>query len=242
MVEQIITAFYCVILTKLYKYVILDISPIERGNIMYSIGGYKLRNFKEIQIGDYKAYTTDLHHNNRLIAKLEDKGEGKGMHVVLISQHRSVRKNEFDYILEDMKLLIQKLGKTIKQDAFLNTCTTTIHMSAVGFTELLVDLRGIYEQYELGKQKGTEGKHLAVGATGGSWFTTEGSDIETIPFHFDTKAATYKTALKRTKEHLAKNKELGELRALALLKGDFDWNLSFEDYSNLYTPDLENTK
>lgn len=205
---------------------------------MISVGSYNIRNFEEIEENntDYYMYKLDLYKGNRKIASIENKGE-LGLAINLISQFRSVRKNEFNYLIEDMKKLLSNFKGNISKDAICNSFTDTVYMSAIGFTEMLVDLRAMHIQYKEGIEKTEPNKFLAVYSTGGSFYKTHEKTFSTMHQYFNTKAVTYKTALKRTLERIESKKEQeGEVTALALIKGDFNWSLSFEDYAKLFEP------
>lgn len=159
---------------------------------MFSIGGYHLVNFQQNKYGEYDVYKTELYKGGSRVALVEDTGEG--MKVILVSAYNSVRRNEFDYILEDMKELLSYIN--LDKGALAHKFTQSPYMAAVGFTEFLVELREIVNKYTEGINK-ADGKYIAVGTMGSSWFSTEDEDKVTEVFYFNTKASKYQTAVKR---------------------------------------------
>lgn len=202
---------------------------------MVSLGGYSLKNFNSVTVDGGMLYKAELYKHNKRVALVEDNGE-KGMNVILASKGNSVRKGEFDYILADMKSFLKILEPITTSDAFVKDFARDNFMAVVGFSTLLVDLMVLEEHYTKGIKEVEPNKYFAVGTLGSTWFSKQDSDLDTTPFFFDTKAATYKTAHKRTMEKADKLKpKCGNLTSLVLANGEINWDLSFEDYLDLNT-------
>jgi hypothetical protein len=205
-----------------------------------SLGGYHLKKYDEYAGRDFKAFTVDLHHNDRLIAHLEDKGDG-GM--IQVNFSRDIMKQDayyekyFDFVLKDMELLIKTLGDTVERHASCYTFTNTPYSAAEGFTELLLELKQLSKlSIKAYKQLGDKA-HYAVGSRGHSWFKKGFSIHGESNFCFAVNTldplVAYANAITKLSESY---KENGEVVSLAVLKGEMDWNLDFASFADLHRP------
>lgn len=143
----------------------------------------------------------------------------------------------YDFVLKDLENLLSHLKPVLSEDGLYKTFLNTPYGAAELFGELLISLKEIAKQSNSMYKTVGDKVFYAVFESGNSWFDNESMDKGTTFGAFSIHVEDYETVYKNALEHMeeVKNK-YGKLRALAILKGKMDWNLSFEDYAQLYMP------
>lgn len=200
-----------------------------------SIGGYNIQNYLRIEEGTGRGYSADLYKGDRRIAKILDTGTKHGLVVRLAKSVSNSDEEFYRFVLRDLKELLSHMTKTLEKGGLYESFLVNSQTAAAGFTSLLIDLQGIVGAYDKVKQK--DDNFYIVGSFGGNWFSKDGGTMKTTHFKLHTNTSDYDEAYKQMLENAKrKKKKLGRLVAGAVLLGDMDWNLSFEDYSELYNP------
>jgi hypothetical protein len=203
---------------------------------MHSIGGYNLRKFREYKGRDFPAYEGFLYKGNNEVAYLTDRGDGGSVDIRFSRNDDQATKDAIACVLPDMEDLLKLLKPSLHKGAMWETFLATPYASAEGFAQLLLELSDIVKQANSAVKKTDSGKFYAVGLIGCSWFT-EDNGHGTMTFANFSDFATYEDghayALNYAEKHRAK---VGGLLALAVLQGQMNWNLSFDDYASLYMP------
>lgn len=190
----------------------------------FSLGGYSLENM-EMWKTDKTVAEADLYKGAKKIAHIFNYDDG-------LKALLNGNEEEFEFVLADMKELFSKFNppkdKSCKSQYFLEDIQSAI----VGFGELLIEFQAIVA---LAEENQTEGDaYYYVGATGESWFTPERENSELLIDASPLTAATYEDAVSEAKEILlGEGQTSDEITFFRVVKGDQDWNLSFDEYVSL---------
>lgn len=200
---------------------------------MPSIGGYRLKNIKTLRGHEGLGFVADLYKGVNLIAHLADYGDGSGV-VATRSKEYDAESGYFGVILKDMQELLSKF-KNKGTGALCETFLHSPYTAAEGFGELLLELSELENASKKLSKKTQEGLYYAVAMTGNSWFKNKISNYENHTLSISTDVCDLDLATTIALSTLKKRVEkYGEVVALAVLTGDFHWDLTFEDYAELH--------
>lgn len=139
--------------------------------------------------------------------------------------------------VEDMKILLNEFRNIIDPNALAHRFINSREDAVRGFVHFLNELEdlailgaSVYERTE-------KDNYYVVGTQGVSWFKESDRILPTTLFGFPTKTWHEKTVKEGMRAYNIKNRdEYGEVDALAMLVGDFDWQLTYRMFAWLHVP------
>jgi hypothetical protein len=211
----------------------LDRMNSSGGNKMNSsIGGYNIVNYSKTEVGKYKA---ELFKYETKLATIENLGDDF-IDVTFEPLPEDAKEDYYKFILNDMYELSFELAPVLKDDGLFKSFLLSQYAATIGFVKLLVDLADLITVYNTVPDK-ANGDYYLIGAFGRSWFTKEDASYDKTYFWKYALTHVYIEAEKTLIAHANSRKVLdGRLVAGAVLVGEMDWNISFEDFGELYNP------
>lgn len=197
----------------------------------FSIGGYNIRNFEK---SEKEGYSVALYKNDSKIASVVDLGDG---FIDVDFEPKPDGKEDAKFILNDMYNLLIELESILDEEGKYRGFTKSTYSAVVGFVSLLLDYEGVVNAYEEVPYKETDKDFYIVGSFGFSYFTSEGSKHPRTYFWKFALTHDFYEALKTLKAYAkSRNRLEGNIVAAAILTGEMDWNISFQDYAELHKP------
>lgn len=199
-----------------------------------SLGGYHLKKMHEFQGRDFEGLEVDLYKGDTFIAHLRDAGDGG---VVEVDFNPKLSDSQREQVLEDMRTLLSHLQPVLEEGGLWEDFCNTPYSAAEAFVNLLVELRDIAGSARKAERGTPEHLYYIVAQFGPSWFANEPAIGSSIVLSGKGVHSTFEEALTNFKrEQPEYEKRFGKLRALAVLQGHMDWNLSFEKFADLFNP------
>lgn len=139
--------------------------------------------------------------------------------------------------VEDMTTLLNEFKNIIDRDAlafrFLNSREDAVR----GFVHFLNELEDLsvygYDAY----MRADKGNYYVVGTQGLSWFKSSDTIKPTTYFGFPTKTWNENIVKEGMRAYNIKHRdEYGDIDALAMLVGEFDWQLTYRMFAWLHVP------
>lgn len=197
-----------------------------------SIGGYNIANYEDTGKDRFKV---ELYRHDQKLATIENLGDE-----FIDIKFEPIPDNEqpdyYKFILNDLYELSFELAPVIQEDSLFKSFLLTQYTATLGFMELLLDFNDLVILYDSIPSK-QDADYYIIGSFGKSWFTRDSSDKKKTHFWKFALTHYYLEAEKTLEAHANSRRRLdGRLVAAAILKGEMDWNITFEDYGELYNP------
>ena len=194
-----------------------------------SLGGYNLQGYVEFNGEETIGFMTDLYKGDLYIAKVLDEGENGDIEVT-ISEYLS--EEEKQTVLEDFNQLLHVMDALTDLDAPILQYTHSSGWAIEGFTHLLIQLNALID-FNDSIRCTSEDTYYFTGMFGDSLFKSVDRD-EINYLGVDTGTSDFNEAIKIIADFTeATSKKYGSLVTALILRGDRDWNLTFEEYLDL---------
>jgi hypothetical protein len=195
-----------------------------------SIGGYSIRVTDVREGRDYQSYEALLFHDLACVAHVKSNGDG-GADIV------SIEKGFEGKILSDMRQLVSSFEADkhgLHPEALVREFINDPEEAVSGYVKLILDLQDIEKvSKELAKKAPKESYYLVM-QIGDGWFHeyTYGEDTDVIGANVAYR--TFDKAYEAAKIWELKVEKT--LTALAIMQGEFHWELTNDQYVELYRP------
>lgn len=204
-----------------------------------SIGGYHLKGMREWEGRHSTAFEVRLYHYELELAVVEDRGDG----IVQVLFNKGVLREQRNKIMADMQKILKALraNGVLEQGALAEQFGLSPVQASEGFTYLLMDLINLAkEATRIERAIPDPERYRIIKSLGGSWFVNEGYP-EDVRIELDAPLIDPEVTAEEIRRSLLNrytSPTTGRpvIRALAVYKGNMDWNLSLRDYIDLYTP------
>lgn len=194
-----------------------------------SLGGYNLQGYEEFKGEETIGFITDLYKGDLYIAKVLDDGDNGDIEVTI---SKDLSEEEQQTVLEDFKQLLHVMDALTDTDAPILQYTHSSGWAVEGFTLLLIQLNALID-FSDSICYTSEGTYYFTGMFGDSLFRSVDRD-EIKYLGIDTGTPDFNEAIKVITDFtVSTSKKHGSLVTALILKGDRDWNLTFEEYFEL---------
>lgn len=198
---------------------------------MVKLGEYKLKNVETFTGRDGYGLNAKLYKGKDLVATVHDGGFGGGMEVNLNSKVTGFPESEYcNQIVADMRNLLDIIYGKSEVKSIAKDFGYNVYSACEGFVELLMVLKNYQSLANKIYKKCGDDFYYVVYETGYSWFVDgEGGGGLSA---FGVKAENTDEAKKSVFDKLKKDGE--KACGYIILKGKFEFNISFETYANMY--------
>lgn len=205
---------------------------------MVKLGEYKLRNVETFTGHDGYGLNAKLYKGKDWIATVHDGGFGGGMEVNLNSKVTGSSDSAYcNQIVADMTRLLGLIGIKSKEDSLGARFDYNVYSACEGFVELLMVLKNYQSLANKMYKKCGDEFYYVVYEMGFSWFVNDVSNGDGGLSAFGVKAENLDEAKKSVFNKLKKDGE--KACGYIILKGKFEFDLSFETYAGMYKELIE---